>query len=48
MLPVERQRNAEYLGDSLVAAGSAQAVEEAQLLEQQRRGWVAAAKEVLP
>lgn len=37
----------EYLADCLEEAGSAQGAEEAQLLEQQRRGWAAAMREVL-
>lgn len=34
----ERQQIVEYLADSLAAAGSAQEVEEAQLVERQQRG----------
>lgn len=44
----ERRQIVGYLGDSLVAAGLAQEVEEAQLLEQQLRGWAAAVKGVPP
>lgn len=53
MLPEERQQIVEYQiveypADSLAAAGSAQEVEEAQLVERQQRGWVVAAREVPP
>lgn len=38
----------EYLADCLEEAGSAQGAEEAQLLEQQRKGWAVAGRGVLP
>ena len=44
----ERRQIVEYLVEYLAAAGSAQEVEEAQLLEQQLRGWAAAVKGVPP
>lgn len=45
---IAEYQTVEYLADSLAEAGSAQGAEEARLLEQQRRGWAAAVKEVLP